>query len=119
MGIIVLEKLQFKAYHGYYDEEREKGNHFEVTVTIHTDFESAASHDDLEGTVDYSHVYKIVREQMQEPSRLLEHVAFRIVSKLLEEITEISQAKVSLSKLNAPIGGPCHAATIIYEKSRT
>ena len=61
MGIIVLEKLPFKAYHGYYEEEREIGNHFEVTLTIHTDFTKAAHEDDLTGTVDYAQAYAIVK----------------------------------------------------------
>jgi dihydroneopterin aldolase len=119
MGIIVLEKLPFKAYHGYYEEERELGNHFEVTLTIHTDFEQAAVHDDLNGTVDYAEVYAIVKDQMQHSSKLLENVAHRIASHLLEEIPAILKVEVSLSKLKAPIGGPCQAATIIYEKSRS
>lgn len=118
MGIIVLEKLPFKAYHGYYEEEREIGNHFEVTLTIHTDFAKAALEDDLTGTVDYAQAYAIVKEQMQISSRLLENVAHRISEALLEDIPAIQKVTVSLSKLNAPIGGPCHSATIIYDLER-
>jgi dihydroneopterin aldolase len=119
MGVIVLEKLHFKAYHGYYDEEREKGNHFELDVKVITDFTDAAENDDLHGTVDYSEMYRIIKEQMQIPSRLLENVAFRIATQLLQTIGAIDHVEIRLSKLNAPIGGPCHAATIVYEQSRS
>lgn len=119
MGVIVLEKLHFKAYHGYYDEERERGNHFELDVKVVTDFTAAAKKDDLHGTVDYSVMYRVIKEQMQIPSRLLENVAFRIATELLEALDAIESVEIRLSKLNAPIGGPCHAATVIYEQSRT
>lgn len=111
MGRIELRGLRFKAYHGYYDEERERGNQFEVDVILETDFRQAALDDDLQGTIDYQDIYRIVQEHMQHPSRLLEHV----VEKILEEIRKLPQvtyAEVRLFKLNPPIGGPCYAAVV-------
>ena len=118
MGSIILEGLRFKAYHGYYDEERERGNHFDLTIRVETDFHKASFDDELHGTVDYVQIYRIAEEEMQRPSKLLEHVVSRIIDRLLEEISEIQDVEVRLSKLNPPIGGDCRAATIIEKRSR-
>ncbi|MCA6074149.1 dihydroneopterin aldolase [Fulvivirga sedimenti] len=118
MGRIKLEGLQFKAYHGFYDEEREKGNHFEVTISVEADFSHASFSDELHGTVDYEHIYRIVNEEMQKPSKLLEHVVQRILDRIMDEISEADSAEIELSKLNPPIGGPCRAAIVTSSRSR-
>lgn len=118
MGKISLEGLLFKAYHGYYDEEREKGNQFEVNISVKTNFKNASKQDDLVGTVDYQQLYAIVKAEMAQPSKLLEHVVERITDRVLQEIPAAQKVKVSLSKHNAPIGGPCRAATIMLKKDR-
>jgi len=118
MGIIILEGLQFKAYHGYYQEEREKGNHFEVTLRVETDFSKASFDDELHGTVDYEDLYRIVSDEMQRPSKLLENVVSRISERILEELQAVDAVEIELSKLNPPIKGPCRAATIIERRSR-
>jgi len=118
MGSIILEGLQFKAYHGYYQEEREKGNHFEVNLRVETDFSKASYDDELHGTVDYQELYRIVADEMLHPSKLLEKVVSRIADKILNEIPAVSAVEVSLSKLNPPIQGNCRAATIIDKRSR-
>ena len=118
MGKISLEGLLFKAYHGYYDEERQKGNRFEVNISVKTDFIEASHHDDLDGTVDYEQLYAIVKDEMDKPSKLLEHVVNRIITRVLDEIVAVKQVKVSLSKYDPPIGGQCRAATITVKKKR-
>lgn len=117
MGKISLEGLMFKAYHGYYDEEQEKGNQFEVNLTVKTDFSKASSADDLGSTVDYEHLYAIVKDEMGRPSKLLEHVVERIAARVME-IGSVTQVKISLSKFNPPIGGNCRAATVSLKKKR-
>ena len=118
MGSIILEGLKFKAYHGYYQEEREKGNHFVVTLRVETDFSKASYDDELHGTVDYEELYEIVRQEMQLPSKLLEKVVSRIAERIIEQIPSVDSVEIQLSKLNPPIGGDCRAATIIDKRSR-
>ncbi len=112
MGFIELRGLQFKAYHGYYDEERERGNQFEVDIVLETDFSEAAAYDVLDGTIDYEDIYKIVQEHMQRPSRLLEHVVDNILNEIKQNFDAVSFAEVKVYKLNPPIGGPCRAAIV-------
>lgn len=112
MGLIELRGLQFKAYHGYYDEERERGNQFEVDIILETDFSVAAVSDDLNGTIDYQDIYKIVQDNMQRPSRLLEHVVDSILTDIEQKFVAVLFAEVKVYKLNPPIGGPCRAAIV-------
>lgn len=118
MGVIKLNGLTFKAYHGYYDEERQRGNHFSVDVILETDFEAATQSDDLRDTIDYSAVYTIIAKHMRGSSRLLEFVAGQIGKEILETFPSIRQITLSLAKLNPPIGGPCTSAEVVHTLTR-
>lgn len=118
MGEISLKGLKFKAYHGYYDEERQLGNTFEVDITIKTDFYKAAINDELAGTVDYEKLYAIIKDEMATPSKLLERVVQKIVDRVLQEIHAVQSVKVELSKFNPPIGGECDKAVVSLVKER-
>lgn len=119
MGRVELNGLYFKAYHGYYEEEREHGNHFEVAISVTTDFEEAAEQDDLDKAVNYEMLYDIVKKEMQISSALLETVVVRITNKVLEEIQQVKSVSISLSKLNPPIQGVCREAKVTFEKRRS
>jgi len=118
MQKVALNGLKFKAYHGYYEEEREKGNHFEVDIEVSTNFLEAAENDDLEKAVDYEELYAIVKEEMQIASSLLESVVTRISGRVLKEMPLVEAVKVSLAKLNPPIKGDCKEARVTIERVR-
>ena len=118
MGTIRLKGLKFKAYHGYYDEERQLGNTFEVDVLVKTDFYHAAVHDDLSETVDYEKLYAIVRDEMHTPAKLLEHVVQKITERIINDFSTVKKVKVKLSKFNPPIGGTCHSAVVSLTRRR-
>lgn len=116
MGRISLEGLAFYAYHGFHAVEREKGNHFELNITVDTDFEDAAESDDLSKTVDYEALYAIAKEEMANTSKLLEHVVKNISKRILQE-AGVNEVEVSLSKFNPPINGECKRATVSLKLS--
>ena len=116
MGKISLEGLAFYAYHGFHAIEREKGNHFELNITVDTDFEDAAETDDLSKTVDYEALYAIAKDEMANTSKLLEHVVKNIGKRILKEAGVI-EVEVSLSKFNPPINGECKRATVSLKLS--
>lgn len=118
MGKVELKGLSFKAYHGYYDEERELGNHFEIDISVTSEFEDAAASDDLNKVVDYEVLYAIVKKEMQVSSSLLESVVVRIANRVINELALVESVKVSLSKLNPPIKGECREAKVTFEKKR-
>lgn len=112
MGRISLEGMEFHAFHGVYPEERVQGNRFTVDVHIDTDFESAAKQDDLSGTIDYSVVAGIVKEEMDHPRALLEALADSIGQRIRNTFPTTEQITVSISKHNPPIGFACARSTV-------
>lgn len=117
-GKVILEGLEFHAYHGVYPHERSSGNKFEVDVSVNTHFLASAFQDDLAGTINYEEVYAIVKEEMEKPSKLLETVGHNIAEKVLNRFAEAMSAEVKISKFNPPIGGVCRKATVMVEKAR-
>lgn len=113
-GKIALKGIKFDAFHGVYEEERLKGNAFEVDVTVSTDFSPDALFDDnLEGTLDYEEIYRCISEEMNTSAYLLEHVAYRIAKRLMKEFSQIEDVEVKVSKFNPPIGGPCEKTEVV------
>lgn len=105
MGVITVSGIKLYAYHGCMEEEAKIGSAYEVDVLLEADFSGAAMTDDLTQTVDYVAVNKIVTEEMAIRSKLLEHVAKRIIDKLFNNHPEIVTIEVSVAKLNPPIDG--------------
>jgi len=110
---ILLENIVFYANHGVFSQENAVGNVFVVNLKIETDLNEAAESDDLSDTVSYAEVYDIVKKEMDIPSRLLEHVAKRIISHLKTTFPRIKQIEIKLSKRNPPVGGQLDYASII------
>ncbi len=117
-GKVVLEGLEFHAYHGIYPEERSSGNKFEVDIAVNTSFEESAFHDDLSGTINYEEIYLIVKNEMEKPSKLLESVAHSIAQKILDSFSAALKVEVTISKFNPPIGGVCRKAKVSVDLQR-
>jgi len=111
-GRIILEGLEFHAYHGVYPHERDSGNWFEVDIAIETDFSDGARTDELSGTVNYETLFRIIKEEMEKPSKLLETVAAGIADNVLLQLPKVTSVELKISKLNPPIGGKCRKAAI-------
>ncbi|MEJ1238826.1 dihydroneopterin aldolase [Chryseolinea sp. T2] len=118
IGKVELEGLEFHAFHGLYPHERVSGNWFEVDIAVETDFSEAAYTDELAGTVNYEVLFRIVKDEMDKPSKLLETVAEKIVNDVLSELPAALSVSLKISKVNPPIGGKAKKATISLFKSR-
>jgi len=114
---ISLEGLEFYAYHGYYAEEQKIGNNFSVDAKVIVQLDPALS-DDLNSTINYEEMYLIVKKEMEQPSRLLEDVAKRILDKVFLRFENIDYAEIGVSKLHPPIPGKCRQAKVLLKKSR-
>jgi dihydroneopterin aldolase len=119
MGIIKLKNIRTYSFHGCLVEESKIGSDYSVDLEIKTDMRKSMETDELEDTVDYVHLNKIVREEMAVRSKLLEHVAHRIVQRVFREIASVSRIIVAVSKINPPIGGDVEAVTIQLEEYRS
>lgn len=105
MAQIALENMEFFAYHGCFSEEQIIGTRFIVDLWIEADTTEAEQTDKLSKTINYQEVFFLVKEEMAEKSKLLEHVGRRILDALKDEFPEIISAKIKVSKMNPPLGG--------------
>ena len=105
MGTISVEGMEFYAYHGCFKEEQVIGTRFTVDLFMETETYEAEISDNLSKTVDYQAIYGLVAEEMGIKSKLLEHVARRILDRMAKEYPQISSAKIKISKMNPPVGG--------------
>lgn len=100
---ISVEGLRLHAHHGVMEQERVVGNEFEVTVRLRYPALHAVETDSLDATINYAEVCDVIKEQMQQPSQLLEHVAGRIRKALLSRFPRIEDGHISITKLSPPI----------------
>lgn len=118
MGKIKVNGIKIYTNHGCLDEEKRIGSEYRVDIEIDADLSKSAETDELFDTVDYVHLNKIAREEMSVRSKLLEQVAQRMIDRIFKEITMVEYAKVSVSKINPPIGGNVQEVVIILEEKR-
>ncbi|MCK6616696.1 MAG: dihydroneopterin aldolase [Cyclobacteriaceae bacterium] len=117
-GRIALEGLEFHAFHGVYPHERESGNWFEVDISVETDLAKAAQTDDLSQAVNYETLFRIVKDEMEKPSHLLESIAGKIIDTIFQQLPSVTEVSLKISKVNPPIGGKCKRASVEVSKSR-
>ncbi|HLP63298.1 dihydroneopterin aldolase [Flavobacterium sp.] len=119
MGTIKLQNIRTFSFHGCLLEEGKIGSDYRVDLEVKTDLRKSAITDELHDTVDYVLLNRIVVEEMDIRSKLLEHVAHRIITRIFREIPEVSRILLAVSKLNPPIGGDVEAVTIEMEEYRS
>ncbi|WP_420571202.1 dihydroneopterin aldolase [Kordia sp.] len=118
MGIIRVTNIRVYAFHGCLVEESKIGSDYRVDVAVKANLQTSAKSDELKDTVDYVHINRIVKEEMAIRSKLLEHVAKRILNRIFDEIAIANEATVEVSKLNPPIGGNVQMVTIEMTSQR-
>lgn len=112
---IEIKGLRLYAYHGVMEQERKVGNFFEVSLRIEYPFNKALDSDNLNDTANYALITEIIKEQMAIPSKLLEHVAGRIIKAITKEFPQTISGKVSICKLTPPISAQMQGTSIIVE----
>lgn len=109
---ILLENIRFFAYHGVAPQETTVGNEFIVSLRLKTDITRAIESDDVADTVNYAEIHQAVKEEMDIPSKLLEHVAGRIVLRLFNDFPTVECIDLKLSKRNPPMGADIETAGV-------
>lgn len=118
MGVIKVENIRVYAHHGCLKEETKIGSEYQVDLKITADLQPSATSDRLSDTVDYVLLNRIIKEEMQISSYLLETVAKRILNRIFKEDRLVKKATVWVSKINPPIGGDVEKVTIKMTSSR-
>lgn len=104
---IILNEMKFYSYHGVLPQENTVGAEYKVSLDIETDFSEAAATDNLEGTINYAEIHKAVKEEMNIPAKLLEHLAYRIYKRLFTDFPTIKSIEITIFKENPPMGADC------------
>ena len=115
MGQIYLENIRTYSHHGCMKEETVIGSEYRVDLWVDADLTVASSSDDLKDTPDYVVLHQIVVKEMRIPSRLLEHVAQRIIERIRSTVKDLDHIRVRVSKINPPIGGDVQSVSVLLE----
>ncbi|WP_185850772.1 dihydroneopterin aldolase [Blattabacterium cuenoti] len=117
MGKILIENLRLFGFHGCMPEESLIGSHYTINLEIELDLNKASISDDLSQTVNYVDLYRIVKKEMSIRSKLIEHLAKRIVKKIKEHKKDsIKSTKIKICKENPPLKNMVDRVCIILEE---
>ena len=95
MSQIILENIQFHAFHGVFPEENLVGNTFILTLALDLDLQQASETDNLDDTINYQLIYDVVKAEMQIQSKLIEHVAGRILRSVMNAFPQVIKTEIS------------------------
>ncbi len=111
-GYIYLHNLRMHGLHGVMEQERVVGNDYRINIRLHCPLGEAAESDDLRQTVNYAEACEVVRAAMDQPSQLLEHVAWRMAKALFAAFPQLVKADIDICKLNPPMGADLEGAGV-------
>lgn len=114
---IAIEDARFHSPIGYYEEERELGNEFLVDVQVSRKVDFTSS-DELDDTLNYEELYKIVSRIMGKERKLLESAAQEILILIKNNFGFADVIDVKILKLNPPFGAALANASVqlVYKK---
>ena len=116
MDCIELKNITFHAYHGVLEQERKVGNTYTIDLKLYLDLSKAMKSDRLEDTVNYAEVWKYVREEMDIPACLLEHIAGRIICRIKNAFPFIQTVEIRLAKKNPPMGADILETSVVIQR---
>lgn len=104
MDKIIINSLRVYAYHGVNQDEKEKGQPFELDITCSLDLSVPCQSDRVEDTVSYAQIIKLVKRVMTELSYdLLERTGQAVIDAIFESFPQIQEVDLLLKKPRAPI----------------
>ena len=118
---ILLNDLQFYAYHGVLPSEKELGQKFLVNVELTaTSLRDASRTDDVSHTVDYAKAFRFIRTLVVSgPQRdLIETVGEDICEGLFREFRLVEKVKVRVEKPCVAIDGDVRSLGIELNRRR-
>lgn len=115
---IFFQGLRFYAYHGVVPQETRVGNEFTIDLRLHADLSQAMATDNVADTINYAEVFETIQKEMVQPSKLLEHIAGRIVHRLFQEFPGINAVELRLMKRNPPMGADIKLCGIEIKETR-
>ena len=113
---IKIEGLKVYAHHGLFDFEKALGQEFILDATLTVE---SGLNDNLAESVSYAAVAEVlVQDAKANPVNLLETLAHRLHSKIMEISPRILHATVTVHKPNAPIDLEFSDVSVRYSGGR-
>jgi dihydroneopterin aldolase len=109
---IFLREVRFYAFHGVMPQEQQVGGEFLVDLRVGYPIQQAMETDEVADTLNYAELYELVKQQMDVPSKLLEHVAGRIVKAINQQFPQVSSIQLKITKKNPPMGADSAGAGV-------
>lgn len=117
MDIIRIDNLEVYAYHGVYDEEKEKGQYFYVNAELYTNTRKAGMNDDLDASTNYGTVCDFIHDFMTKHTYdLIETVAEQLAQALLLEFKLVKSVLLEIKKPHAPIEKEFESVSVEIER---
>lgn len=117
MDIIRIDNLEVYAYHGVYDEEKEKGQYFYVNAELYTNTRKAGMNDDLDASTNYGIVCDFIHDFMTKHTYdLIETVAEQLAQALLLEFKLVKSVLLEIRKPHAPIEKEFESVSVEIER---
>ena len=112
---IGITNAEFYAFHGVYAEENEMGHHFSVNFSVEFDHH-LFKYEELDSTVNYEEMYRIVKTEMDKPRKLLESVATDIIKAARVQWPFAQHCRIRIEKIGVQLGGKLqHSFVELYE----
>lgn len=119
MDRMVLRRMVFYGYHGVFPEENKLGQKFCVDLDLRLNLDPAAKSDNVDDTVNYAEIHRLVKDIVEGPPvKLIETLADRIATAVLDTYTIIHDAEVSVTKPNPPFDIQFDGVTVMLRRSR-
>lgn len=108
-----LEGVHIHAKHGYYPEEQVLGTEFIVDLITEMPI-STDDKDELQETVDYEILLRIINEEMAITRKLIETVAWGILEKTKVQFPFLEKITVRLKKTKLPVSVQIDNSVVEY-----
>lgn len=120
MDKILLQNMHFYGYHGVLAEEKVLGQKFFVDARLHLDLIPAGITDDVNDTVSYAQVYRVIEAIVTgERFDLLEALGHRIAGRILTDFPRVEAVELTIRKPGAPVQGHYDWFAVDITRSRS
>lgn len=120
MDKIQLHNMYFYGYHGVLEEEKVLGQKFFVDAELCLDLRPAGRSDDVEDTVSYAGIYRLIEAIVtKERFNLLEGLGHRLCGAILDDQAKIQEVTLTIRKPGAPVNGHYDDFAVTVQRSRT
>lgn len=119
LDCVFLEGVTLFGYIGVLDDEKRKGQNFQVDIKMGIDLRQAGRSDMLAHTVNYAEVFALA-EQLMDEARfdLIESYAEQLCDEIFSYFDPVKTVSVTIRKPDAPIEGDFSAVGVTVNRSK-